>query len=484
MRHYGLLGLMTALVTLLFLRYLRQPSRGLWVAYCLSVTGIMLTHYFGLFVMVLQALVGTFFWRATLRDKVRLFGAWLMAALLYVPWLTVVWMTLRGITRGVGGFPGSFQSTFADLQTMLQLLTGEQFALMGGIYAAALVNLLHNNAQKSRLAQGYIVAAGIGLFAVMFIINTQVGLLSSRMLYFLTPALIIVCGYGFSLLPSRMGMALMGALILTQLVTNPIIQPRPDHRGLAHYLRDMYAPGDLIILELGWSDLPAQYEILQAIPAATHHTIDTAFYLTPPVVLENVTPLLAEYERVWVVQWLHAATILPRMDDGTFGFTPSITREIINTEPVVQAEEPITVTLYQRVDVDDEPVQFGDSLLLEDVHVSGEANAGEVLHVDIWWRALDALPLDYSLALIVRDETGTIVAQYDAPLTEYPATTWPTDTLVHGRHRVLLPQTLPSGSYTVNALVYWYADPANPLPATGEGLPMLARFTVVTGASS
>ena len=56
-RHYGWLALFSALSWLILLRYLRRPSRGLWVAYVISITAMLYTLYFGVFTLAAEGVV-------------------------------------------------------------------------------------------------------------------------------------------------------------------------------------------------------------------------------------------------------------------------------------------------------------------------------------------------------------------------------------------------------------------------------------------
>ena len=142
-RHYGWLALFSALSWLIFLRYLKRPTRSLWVAYVLSITAMLYTLYFAVFTLAVQGVIIltsppnplSIKWRGEadrrttgsheagvrFRAKIALIGAWLSAAILYIPWLYVIVTQQAGILgSGISGFPGtlSVDNVISVVQTV------------------------------------------------------------------------------------------------------------------------------------------------------------------------------------------------------------------------------------------------------------------------------------------------------------------------------------------------------------------------------
>jgi hypothetical protein len=101
------------------------------------------------------------------------------------------------------------------------------------------------------LAQMTLVLSGLGLFGAMVIGNLWIGLLSARTLVFLVPLLMVMCGYGLTLVNRRAGNVLALALVAVSLAAPTVIQPRLDYHVAAQAVAADYTPGDLIVLETG-----------------------------------------------------------------------------------------------------------------------------------------------------------------------------------------------------------------------------------------
>lgn len=82
--------------------------------------------------------------------------------------------------------------------------------------------------------------------------------------------------------------------------------------------------------------------------------------------------------------------------------------------------------------------------------------------VTIKWYAGEAVPVDYTVFLHLRDDSGQLVAQADGPPLDgwYPTSWWPAGEWVTDTHIFVLPDDTPPGSYRLVAGLY---D-----PATGE----------------
>ena len=107
------------------------------------------------------------------------------------------------------------------------------------------------------LVQVTIVLCGAGLFFAMFFGNLYFKNLSARTMVYLTPMLMIVCGYGLSLIEQRPRQLLTATLVVVSLSTVDFVQPRLDSNVAAQALAAEYTPGDLIILEDGWMITPS-----------------------------------------------------------------------------------------------------------------------------------------------------------------------------------------------------------------------------------
>jgi len=74
---------------------------------------------------------------------------------------------------------------------------------------------------------------------------------------------------------------------------------------------------------------------------------------------------------------------------------------------------------------------------------------GDVLHLDLYWRAFRAPQDDWQLTLQLLDGEGNILATQQArpASVDYPTTDWEVGEVVRGQHDVLIPPEAPRGSY-------------------------------------
>lgn len=324
-RHYGWLALFTALSWLVLLRLMKRPSVGLWLAYVLSAAALLYTLYFGAFTLAAQSAAALLMiagqaYRRRVRWRVwlALAGAWVVAALLYLPWIQVILTQQAGILGGgITGAPGTL--TPAALLPILQILLSEQIAIPLAGFGLGVVFLL----RRPTWAGVAVLVGGAGLLLALVLLSTRFDLLSARTLVFVTPLLLVVCGYGISRIDWRIGVALAGVWLVATLAVPQVIQPRLDTGTAARALAAAFQPGDAVILESGWDDNAFAYEIGQVLPDGAE-IVRTQPWTNErtgggPVVPE-IAPVLQAHARVWVVQWLQAPQVLPFLEGGGDGF--------------------------------------------------------------------------------------------------------------------------------------------------------------------
>lgn len=480
-RHYSWLVLSVCLMSLFFLRYLRHPHLRLLIPYILSVLFMLYTLYFGLFVLMIQGVIGLFVWRGSFRHKRDLVAAWVVAAVLYIPWLLVIQRQMSSLLggSGIGGFPGSYVTTLDNVLQLTDMFFGGQVALLLGIYLLAGWQIVRRRGKPP--AHLYILLWGGGLFVAMFAVNLWLGLVSARTLVYLTPALMLVCGYGFTLLTPPVRRVLGGMAIVFMLLTPGIIQPRLDSHQAALALAADYSPGDLVILETGWDDHAFHYEVRQALPdAEIIRTLPWVRVATTTPVVPQVEADLQAHRRVWVVNWFQPPQVIPYLDEGGAGFQRVLTREVsIGAQYEALFDDPNTrLVLFERPDSTSPPKLFGDLFALHDALLPTSIRRGEALHVDLWWSALTPPPLDYSVGVFLLDEAGVTRAEHNVPPGSQPTSEWARDSFMFDRHTLLLPGDLPPGSYSVVVNMYWYGD-QQPLPVDGEDYAMVGQLEVV-----
>ncbi len=109
---------------------------------------------------------------------------------------------------------------------------------------------------------------------------------------------------------------------------------------------------------------------------------------------------------------------------------------------------------------------------------AGAWRAGDTLHLDLFWQALESASSASKLLVQIQDAHGSIVAQDEAPTT-YRAAQWQRGDLIREQRDVVLPATLAAGTYRI--VVGWLgSDQHTRLYLTGGGDQLALREIAVS----
>ncbi len=113
-----------------------------------------------------------------------------------------------------------------------------------------------------------------------------------------------------------------------------------------------------------------------------------------------------------------------------------------------------------RLVTDTERVVFGGTIGLLDARLSnvhaGPVAPGSTVNLDFQWIALKPPDADYTLFLQLLDSQGKLVAQHDGPPQggTYPTSAWDVGSAIGDLRELILPASLPDGTYRV--IIGWY----------------------------
>ncbi len=93
-----------------------------------------------------------------------------------------------------------------------------------------------------------------------------------------------------------------------------------------------------------------------------------------------------------------------------------------------------------------EEALFGERIALEGLGVTEQVEPGDVLAVNLRWRAIATLPLDYHLFVHLVDQEGRLWAQQDSLKT---TSGWQPSEEVEEKQAMLLPRDIPPGQYQI-----------------------------------
>ena len=109
---------------------------------------------------------------------------------------------------------------------------------------------------------------------------------------------------------------------------------------------------------------------------------------------------------------------------------------------------------------------FGDAIQLESIRMMGDSlRPGDIVQIELTWRALEPLKQRYKVFLHLVDENGVIVAQRDSEPGGGLAltTTWTPEVSVEDNHGVLIPYGTAPGEYQLLVGLYDSFDPSTRL---------------------
>jgi 4-amino-4-deoxy-L-arabinose transferase-like glycosyltransferase len=94
--------------------------------------------------------------------------------------------------------------------------------------------------------------------------------------------------------------------------------------------------------------------------------------------------------------------------------------------------------------------RYGDVALLGHDYSGGTYRHGDVVSLDLYWRATRAPRQDLTFSLQLTDQNGEIRATHTiAPVEGYPTSRWTKGELVQGKHRFRIPLDVPPGDYSL-----------------------------------
>lgn len=284
-------------------------------------------------------------------------------------------------------------------------------------------------------------------------------------------------------------LAAMGALsgiyysgtALDRLYNSPLTA-RDDYRAMARAITENPRPGDVIIL-----DAPNQQEVFSYYYQGTAPVIPLPAGLggDDAAARAGVTDVLRSARRIFVLYWGEGERDPNRVVEKTLNAAtfPVFSRYYGDVRFVVYAvpSAPATAPTVQTA------VRFGAGATAIDL--LGYAldrttvQQGDVIGVTLFWRAAQLVPKRYKVFLQLLDGDGRLVAQRDSEPDNGMAltTTWQPGQPVIDAHGLLVPPTLPTGTYRLIVGLYDIDDPAARLPVDGTDSVTLGTVAVRGG---
>jgi len=456
LRMYPLMVMMTLSTWWMLTRYLKGKTRARW-GYAASLVLLAYTFYFAAFMVIAQWLVVFIFFRARIG---KLLKACAIMALALVPWIpTFLTQIYEARAQSgdpnaplIGKFLGTTPTSIGAIWEFIQTYTAKQPGYILLLIVLALLWGLQNMQYRR-----WIVASALWLFltiSLFFAINLIFPIYGIRYVLSVLPALAILAGAAFAILPkNRIIYGVIVVVLVNGMIsqTDGFLPARAPHRELLSTIAAHYLPTDRVWYDLNQGALGSTYT-----DDVKYHLRKNAPMLNPDLFVWNAPQEFLDVKaspRVWDVRpyWITPpSAILAALQNGR-----------VVTE--VQTFDAYAVKLYEAPPLAKAPVELGDffDLLVSPQEVT-IYQPDQLVDLKTWWHVRQAIPTDYSLSLILlAPNSSKPAAQQDTPLL---IDTKPTSKLLPGDHYIYqsqtfhLPKTLKPGSYTIWLTVYYYGD--------------------------
>ncbi len=240
---------------------------------------------------------------------------------------------------------------------------------------------------------------------------------------------------------------------------------RDDYRSIAAYLSAIYRPGDVIILDApGQIDVFRQYDhgSAQVYPLPETRPIDA------DGTRSRLDAILHESNRIFAIYWATEqadpdGVIEAYLADHAFKAWDAWVGNLRFV--AYSAATPPEPMPYEQ------PVRFGDVILLEAVGFSAEPlQPGDIARVRLSWLATTPIDSHYKVTLQLLDLADQVVAQVDSePVGGMrPTTSWTPGAPILDGYGLPIPFATPPGEYSL-ILALYDAESGQRLPVIGPG---------------
>lgn len=451
LRTYSLSVLLTVVILWTYFRSVtnHRPQLRLYVAFVLSVIGILYTYYFGAIIIAVFGLYHLLFVPKTRR--------WLhipvllgIAGLIFLPWFGAM----------LSGLKISLSDDFLHNKALAppEVIGNLVYYFSNGVIVFVIVAIVVGLRQRGTRAAWFFALASV---AFVMLANARLQIIEAgreRYMLLLWPLLAVLCGIGFAQLwrfpGKRVALPFLGLWMFigihTSLATDftrniPGAQPLPWD-AVADFLTARATAEDAVIVHLpigNWvwevttseyylHNLPARFTLLESLPGKTAEELR-----------RSESEFVAGASQVW----LGLDKSLPPAP--VFNDLQQMLNEDYVSCGVVLDLPRMSLALYMQkplqLDSNSAVVNFGDGISLKYVYPLPDEVENRLGTTLIWAVDKDVPPYTYSVALHVLDASGQLVAQQDYGL--------PGESLACRQTSIPL-DTLPPGEYTLTVAIY------------------------------
>jgi len=257
-RMYILLSLQTTLSVYGFWRLISNSDRASFYIYFLSTLGALYTHYFAVFIVIVENLI-SLGWM--LRKKGKIFKKWVgiqgVIVAAFIPWLPIaLYQALYHRMRWIS--PPTAETV---LNTLLLMVFGDShkqvpylISLVGGALFTTGVCWGIWQALKDKTQFFQLIFIGLWFFCpllIIIIISLRYPVFQYKQMLIFVPPILMLIASGLAKLPTAqrwITMGVMGVFVINSLVNLYTLNTKHGWREAAIYIEANYRPGDLVYL--------------------------------------------------------------------------------------------------------------------------------------------------------------------------------------------------------------------------------------------
>jgi len=452
-RQYALFFALAAALVLVYERWMNgrrgarrcAPTRPYLVTIALLQAALLYTHYFGVWMAPVIGLHGMIFLRG--RDRLRLIGALALSGVLFIPWIPSVMVQFT--QEGRLGY-GTREAGHA-LGAYLDRVFNGDYTL--GIALALLGVVAIWRWRKWR--------AG-ALLALWLLLPISLSLLlNTRFVWFVERNMIFTLGGAYILFGAGLAWAAQYhvgrmAALAAALVFVVLSQTRyrdfwpletPDWRDMGQAIAQDSRPDDIYVIS---AEPYSMTYYLRRFMGTTPELIELRDWLESPVYSD----------RMWMMDasWAVRDEALEALPAGMAQTRRYVLGNLV-TEFYPRQPSGVLTT-------------FGGQIALGIAHLPDrlEAAPGQMLNLDLWWRAARQPDRDYSVGVYLVGQDSRVVAQQDGGFDrgQIPAVALPQDKWTADARSLVVPDNATPGEYQLLVAVYDWRDGSRLIPQNGR----------------
>ncbi|GAB4513998.1 MAG: hypothetical protein OHK0046_15460 [Anaerolineae bacterium] len=452
-RHYPAQMLVSALALWLYWRFWQKPTLARGLAFVLGGAALLYTHYWGIFVLTalaLHALITR--WRAFRSHLQPLVLGFIAIALLYLPWLPILYNQIT--LERPGGLPHALENNRTVYAVLTYQLLGVPELLWVVLGVVGVVTVFGGAVRKWWPSAASLAPLLVVLLtpALSLLLNVFYPTLSFRALAVIVPAVVVLAAHGLARFRPREQMVMLAFIVLYSLSTTsagPAVRaPWPQ---VAADLAAQATSNDVILLELDTDVHSVAYYLEQSGADVNVIKSEDIRDFHPDDYASVMQSALSMYDGVWVAKlgW-------PPLNGD---IRPELTAQgYVETAPEhdygLHIDRPILLWRLDRIPSGEPLTIYGDELRLLQADVTRHPDH---VTVNALWSPVIPPTRDYTMSVFLRG--GETFRNVDSqPMQGRSVTsTWQPERLYFDSSAIAT-DGLPAGTYQVGIQVYSFTD--------------------------